>query len=159
MPASSETIKQDLDQLTAEQLQQVADFVTALKAQHYPAADIEVAPVEAQEPGFQPLPQLAVELPKAELVDWCDRWKVRELYLFGSVLRDDFRPEESDIDVMVTFDPDAHWGWSFLTMKQELVKLLGRKVDLLTKRSIEKSENWIRRNKILETARLIYVAG
>ena len=114
---------------------------------------------EVREPGFQPLRQLAVELPRAALVDWCDRWKVQEFYLFGSVLRDDFRPEESDIDAMVTFEPEAHWGWGFLTMQTELVDLFGRNVDLLTKRSIEQSENWIRRSKILETARLVYVAG
>lgn len=90
---------------------------------------------------------------------WCDRWKVQELYLFGSVLRDDFQLETSDIDVMVTFFPEASWGFEFVSMKQELEVLLQRKVDLLTKASVEKSLNWIRRQEILETAKLLYVAG
>ena len=115
---------------------------------------------DIQSPGFQPLSNLlAIALPKELLANWCDRWKVQELYLFGSVLRDDFRPEASDIDIMVKFSPEASWGFEFVSMKQELEKLLVRKVDLLTKASVEKSENWIRRQEILETAKLVYVAG
>ncbi|MEO0349824.1 MAG: nucleotidyltransferase domain-containing protein [Cyanobacteria bacterium P01_A01_bin.15] len=115
-------------------------------------------PIQAS--GFQPSSNsLAITLQKEALVEWCDRWKVQELYLFGSVVRDDFRPENSDIDVMVTFLPEASWGFEFVSMKQELEKLLVRKVDLLTKASVEKSENWIRRQEILETAKLVYVAG
>ena len=58
-----------------------------------------------QPSGFQPLERsLAIALPKAALVEFCDRWKIQEFYLFGSVLRDDFRP---DSDIMVTFTPDA----------------------------------------------------
>lgn len=109
--------------------------------------------------GFQPLSSsLVITLPKEALVNWCDRWKIQELYLFGSVLRDDFQPEHSDIDVMVTFTPEAQWGFEFVSMKQELETLFERKVDLLTKASVEKSQNWIRRKKVLETAKLIYVA-
>ena len=92
-------------------------------------------------------------------MDWCDRWRVQELYLFGSVLRDDFQPAHSDIDVMVTFTSEAKWGFEFVSMKQELETLFERKVDLLTKASVEKSQNWIRRQEILGTARLLYVAG
>lgn len=54
---------------------------------------------DIQPPGFQPLSNLlAIALPKKLLAKWCDRWKVQELYLFDSVLQDDFRPEDSDID-------------------------------------------------------------
>lgn len=110
--------------------------------------------------GFQSLSNpLAIALPEEELITWCDHWKVQELYLFGSVLRDDFQLEDSDIDIMVKFSPEASWGFEFVSMKQELENLFNRKVDLLTKASVEKSQNWIRRKEILETAKLVYVAG
>jgi predicted nucleotidyltransferase len=81
------------------------------------------------------------------------------MYLFGSVLREDFRPD-SDIDVLVSFQDSVSWGLlEFSRMKRELENLLGRKVDLLTKKSIEQSHNWIRQREILETAQVIYVAG
>jgi hypothetical protein len=76
---------------------------------------------------------------------FCRRWKITELALFGSILRQDFR-DDSDIDVLVTFAPDA--GWSLLdhaAMSEELEQLLGRKVDLVSRRAIESSSNWIRR--------------
>ncbi len=115
---------------------------------------------DVQLPGFQPLlDSLEIALPQKALAAWCDRWKVQELYLFGSILRDDFQPENSDIDIMVKFLPQASWGLEFASMKQELEKLFARKVDLLTKASVEKSENWIRRQEILDTAKLLYVAG
>jgi predicted nucleotidyltransferase len=58
----------------------------------------------------------------------------------------------------VRFAPDAHWGFEIVSIQQELEALFGRKVDLLTKASIEESYNWIRRREVLGTARLIYVA-
>jgi predicted nucleotidyltransferase len=74
-------------------------------------------------------------------------------------LREDFRPD-SDIDVLVSFQDSVSWGLlEFSRMKRELENLLGRKVDLLTKKSIEQSHNWIRQREILETAQVIYVAG
>ena len=108
--------------------------------------------------GLTSLPEsVAIALPQTAIAEFCDRWKIQEFYLFGSVLRDDFRPD-SDIDVMVQFAADAHWGFEFVEIKQELEKRLGRKVDLLTKAAIEESHNWIRRQEILQTARLVYVA-
>jgi uncharacterized protein len=95
---------------------------------------------------------------EAALVNFCQHWQIEEFYLFGSVLRDDFRPE-SDIDVMVKFFPSARWGFEIVDVKEELEKLFGRKVDLLTKASIEGSHNWIRRKEILGAARLLYVSG
>ncbi|MGG6262968.1 nucleotidyltransferase family protein [Leptolyngbya sp. AN03gr2] len=103
-------------------------------------------------------PTIQIPLSQAEIAQFCQRWKIREFYLFGSVLRDDFRPD-SDVDVMVTFAPDAEWGFEFVEIKRELEQLFDRKVDLLTKASIEQSHNWIRRKEILGTAKLIYVAG
>ncbi|MEO0378335.1 MAG: nucleotidyltransferase family protein [Cyanobacteria bacterium P01_A01_bin.17] len=99
-----------------------------------------------------------MSLPQEAIAKFCQRWQVQEFYLFGSVLRDDFRPD-SDIDVMVQFATEAHWGFEIVEMKQELENLFGRKADLLTKASIEESHNWMRRQEILGTAQLIYVAG
>ena len=101
---------------------------------------------------------LNIQLPDDKLVEFCRRWKVNEFALFGSVLRDDFRPD-SDIDVLITFAPDAKRGLMTLAkMKYELEDLLGREVDLVSKYAIETSHNWIRRNEILATAQVIYVA-
>lgn len=102
-------------------------------------------------------PTIQIPLPQAEITEFCQRWKICEFYLFGSVLRSDFRPD-SDIDVMVLFTADAQWGFEFVEMKRELEALFQRDVDLLTKTAIEASHNWIRRKEILETAKLIYVA-
>jgi predicted nucleotidyltransferase len=101
---------------------------------------------------------LNIQLPEDKLVEFCQRWKVSELALFGSVLREDFR-SDSDIDILVTFAPDAKRGLLVLVkMKYELEDLLGREIDLVSKRAIETSHNWIRRNEILETAQVMYVA-
>lgn len=106
--------------------------------------------------GFQSPETIAIALPQEEIAQFCDRWKIQEFYLFGSVLRNDFRPD-SDIDVMVQFAPNARWGFEIVDMKQELEDIFHRRVDFLTKNSIEQSQNWIRRREILESARLIYV--
>ncbi len=98
-----------------------------------------------------------IRLPEDKIKDFSDRWKISELALFGSVLRDDFRPD-SDIDLLVTFSPDADWSlFDHVQMQQELANILGRRVDLVSKRAIERSQNWIRRREILETAKIIYV--
>jgi hypothetical protein len=96
---------------------------------------------------------------EAAIISFCQRWQIEEFYLFGSVLRDDFRPD-SDVDIRVKFFPSARWGFlALIEMKEALEAIFDRKVDLLTKKPIEKSENWIRRKEILSTARLIYGAG
>ena len=93
-----------------------------------------------------------------ELTAFCRRWKVRELAVFGSALREDFGPE-SDVDLLVTFEPSANWGLLEQTaMESELAGLLGRKVDLVSRRAIERSANWIRRKAILDSAETIPVA-
>lgn len=97
----------------------------------------------------------AIPIPQQEIEEFCQRWKVKEFYLFGSVLRDDFN-EQSDIDVMVQFFPNPGWGLEFVTMKYELEEIFCCKVDLVTKKSIERSHNWIRREDILSSAKLIY---
>lgn len=75
--------------------------------------------------------------------------------LFGSVLRTDFRPN-SDVDVVVTFTGDAEWGLlHHLQMQQELATLLQRPIDLISRRALERSANWLRREAILNTAQVI----
>ncbi len=101
---------------------------------------------------------VAVELPTAQIATFCQKWKIVELALFGSALRDDFRPD-SDIDLLVTFGPTARWGlFDLVEMEDELATLLGNEVDLVTKSAIQKSHNWIRRRAILGSAEPIYVA-
>lgn len=100
----------------------------------------------------------AIDLPMTEIIEFCDRWQVIEFALFGSVLRDDFRPD-SDIDVLLTFSPTAKRGLTeTLQMRDELQTIFNRKVDLIVKAAIERSENWLRRKNILESAQTIYAA-
>ena len=99
-----------------------------------------------------------LELSQEMVTGFCKRWHINEFALFGSVLRSDFGPD-SDVDVLVAFSPDANWGLlDHLRMEQELVALLNRKVDLVTKQAVEQSRNWIRRQEILSTAEVIYAA-
>lgn len=99
-----------------------------------------------------------IPLPQTQLTEFCQRWKVRELALFGSVLRDDFQPN-SDIDILITFAPEAKRGAFVLAqMQEELETIFGRNVDLVSKRAIERSQNPIRRQNILESAQIIYAA-
>lgn len=89
---------------------------------------------------------------------WCRKWKVVELAFFGSVLREDFRPD-SDVDVMVVFAEQARWGlFEFSTMADELEELFSRHVDLLTRRGVEDSRNPMRKKAILDSAQVIYAA-
>jgi uncharacterized protein len=99
-----------------------------------------------------------IELPTTEIQTFCQRWHITEFSLFGSVLRDDFRPD-SDIDILVSFAPNTRRGLTeTLQMQQELQTLFNRKVDFIVKSAIERSENWLRRQTILETAQVIYAA-
>lgn len=101
---------------------------------------------------------LQYNLPREEIAAFCRRWQLAELAFFGSVLRADFRPD-SDLDVLVTFAPGAQWGLlDQVRMQQELTTILGREVDLVSRRAIERSTNWIRRQEILSTAQVFYVA-
>ena len=100
---------------------------------------------------------IAVELPMEKIAEFCHKWQVTEFALFGSVLRDDFRPDSSDIDVMVQFDPEAHPTLFDLTyMEEELKILFHRDVDLVTRKGIEASRNYLRRKSILSSAQVIY---
>ena len=90
-----------------------------------------------------------------QLVAFCRRWKIQELALFGSVLREDFRPD-SDIDVLVTFAPEAPWSlFDLVTMKEELEGFFGRPVDLVEKAALR---NPFRRRAILKHQKVLYAA-
>jgi uncharacterized protein len=97
-------------------------------------------------------------LPMDQLTDFCHRWKIQELSIFGSYLRDDFGPD-SDLDFLYTFVDNATWSlFDLVRMDEELAAIVGRPVDLVDRVTIEGSENWIRRREILGTAEVIYVA-
>ncbi len=72
-----------------------------------------------------------IDIPNDKIAEFCRRNHIRRLALFGSVLRDDFRPD-SDVDVLVEFEPEARVGLRFFGMEEELSEILGRKVDLNT---------------------------
>jgi predicted nucleotidyltransferase len=103
--------------------------------------------------------KLTISLNQDKIKDFCRRWKISEFSLFGSVLREDFGPE-SDVDVLVTFAEDTHWSFfDLVTMQDELKEILGREVDLVERRAVERSENYIRRRHILQSLEQVYVAG
>jgi len=97
-----------------------------------------------------------IKIPKKDLGAFCRRWQIKELSLFGSVLRDDFRPD-SDVDVLVRFDPEARRTlFDLARMQDELQQILGRNVDLVSRRGIEMSRNYLRRSAILNSAEVVY---
>jgi predicted nucleotidyltransferase len=99
-----------------------------------------------------------IEIPKGKIAEFCEKWEVRELAFFGSVLRDDFRPD-SDIDVIVDFKPDtSRTLFDLVSMIDELKDILGREVDLMTRRAVEQSRNYIRRKEILSTMEVVHVS-
>ena len=99
-----------------------------------------------------------IESRRDAIAGYCRKWKIVELAVFGSVLRSDFGPD-SDVDVLVRFDPTARHGLSgWMEMERELVEILGRDVDLISRRSVEESRNYIRRKAILESAQVVYAA-
>jgi uncharacterized protein len=99
----------------------------------------------------------AVALPVEQIALFCQHWQITELSAFGSVLRSDFNAE-SDIDLLVSFSDATNWGLlEHAQMQEELETLLGKPVDLISKRAIERSSNWIRRQEILSTSQPIYV--
>ena len=102
---------------------------------------------------------IAIDIPKEQLRDFCRRWKITEFALFGSVVRPDFRAEESDLDVLVTFSPEARWTLLHMVdMKEELEAMFARRVDLLTRSGVERSANRFRRQAILDSAVVLDVA-
>lgn len=95
-----------------------------------------------------------IQIPREALAEICRRYHVRELALFGSAVRNDFR-DDSDLDILVEFEPDARIGFiAFNALKRELVELLGREVDLVSKRGL----NPLIRQSVLESSEVLYAA-
>jgi len=104
------------------------------------------------------VPNLKINISDDDISGFCRKWNITELAFFGSVLRDDF-DSDSDIDVLVVFAPEAkHSLFDMVRMEDELEQILGRTVDLVSRRAIESSENYLRRRAILDSARAVYVA-
>jgi predicted nucleotidyltransferase len=95
----------------------------------------------------------SIDIPQEKLVDFCRRHRIRKLAFFGSVLRDDFGPQ-SDVDVLVEFEPGARTGLRFFAMQDELSAILGRKVDLNTAGSLSRHF----RDRVLAEAEVQYDA-
>ena len=95
-----------------------------------------------------------IDIDQEKNADFCRRHHIRKLSLFGSVVCDDFTPE-SDVDVLVEFEPGHTPGWAFFGMEEELSEIIGRKADLNTK-------GWLSPyfvNEVLEEAEVQYVAA
>ena len=89
------------------------------------------------------------------LFEFCRRWKIAELGIFGSFLRDDFH-DQSDIDVLVSFSPDSEWSlFHLVDMQKELSDLMGREVDIVEKEALK---NPFRRKGILNNVEVLYEA-
>lgn len=99
-----------------------------------------------------------LEISPEKIVEFCRRWKISRLAVFGSAVRGKLRPD-SDIDLLATFASDADWSmFDHYRMEDELVAILGREVDLASKKAIEENPNPIFRREILGSAKEIYAA-
>lgn len=95
-----------------------------------------------------------IDIPKEQIADFCRKHGIRKIALFGSALRDDFMPE-SDVDVLVEFEPGHTPGLAFFTMQRELSEILGRKVDLNTAGDLSPYF----RDEVLSEAQVLYDAA
>ncbi len=96
---------------------------------------------------------IRIEIPKDRIREFCQRWQVKELAIFGSALGSDFRPD-SDVDVLVVFQPDARRDlFDHMKVEEELKEIFGRDVDLVEKKAIR---NPFRRHHILSNYEVIY---
>jgi uncharacterized protein len=99
-----------------------------------------------------------IEISKERVEEFCRQNHIKSMALFGSALRDDFKPD-SDVDVMVEFEEGKEPGlFEIVDMQEKLSEILGHKVDLVERRAVERSENYIRRRHILQSLETIYVA-
>ena len=92
------------------------------------------------------------------IANFCRRWKIKQLAVFGSAATGVLRPD-SDIDLLVTFAPDAEWTmFDHYRMENELVELFARDVDLVNVRALEENPNRIYRQQIIKSAKVVYAA-
>jgi predicted nucleotidyltransferase len=106
-----------------------------------------------------PPENLKLDLPLQQIAAICRKHDVAELSVFGSVLRDDFR-SDSDVDFLVVFRGNNAGPWlaKYQQMEEELAQLLGRRVEVVSRRAVEQSRNYLRRHAILSSARVLYAA-
>jgi predicted nucleotidyltransferase len=96
-----------------------------------------------------------IKIPHKKLSNFCQRWKVKELALFGSVLSENFRPD-SDIDVLISFSPEAPWSlFDLIEMQEELQRIFRREVDIVEREALI---NPFRRKAILSNYEVIYAS-
>jgi len=98
---------------------------------------------------------LAMKFDQNQIEQFCKKWKIQQLAIFGSSLREDFS-ENSDVDVLITFQPNVSWGFEIAEINTELSQIFHRPVDIVSKRSIEMSKNHFKRNEILKSSKVIY---
>ena len=104
------------------------------------------------------MPTIAIDIDKDKLRDFCRRWKITEFALFGSVTRPEEFRADSDIDVLLSFSaaPASFGAW--VDMRDELVALFGRDVDVVERTGLASMRNYLRRHEILNSAVLLDVA-
>ena len=101
-----------------------------------------------------------ITLPEPQLLQFCQHWQITRLALSGSVLRPDFNPKTSDIDILVDFDEAArHTLLDFVEMQDQLIEIFDRKVDLISRKGVEDSRNSERKREILSSAQTIFYAS
>jgi predicted nucleotidyltransferase len=100
-------------------------------------------------------PALPISLPMERIAAFCKENRIRKLSLFGSVLREDFNPATSDVDMLVEFEEGVSYGFRFFGIQDDLSDMIGRQVDLNTKEDLSKYF----RNEIIATAQPIYKEG
>jgi len=99
-----------------------------------------------------------IKIPYEDIQAFCQQWQITEFALFGSIVTDTFQ-EESDVDVLIRFDETVRISlFQMVELSEELEEIFGRKVDVLTRRSIEQSDNFIRKENILQSMQVIYAA-
>jgi predicted nucleotidyltransferase len=98
---------------------------------------------------------IRIDIPKDKIAEFCRKWRIEELAIFGSALADDFRPD-SDVDVLVVFEENPQWGlFDLMHAEEELGQIFGRKVDLVEKKAVR---NPFRRHHIVSHREVIYAA-
>ncbi|WP_373480082.1 nucleotidyltransferase family protein [Geminocystis sp.] len=100
----------------------------------------------------------SLEISEDIIIKFCQRFKIQQLAVFGSILRDDFNVD-SDIDFLITLSSDVKLNLTFFQlMETDLKNLVNRDIDIIFKDNLKRSSNWIRKKEILTTAEVIYEA-
>ena len=99
-----------------------------------------------------------IQLDSPEVLAFCRTWKISRLEVFGSILREDFRPD-SDVDFVVDFEDDAEWDLAELEqIRQGLSEIVHRDADVLTRRTLARTDNWLLRRNVLAQLETVYAA-